>query len=92
MLGEAEVKPRVATLLRVIPSSDQHMLYIYSPVDGSIKIANAVTKRVLDLCDGSRDLAEIASVLAEEFEGDALVIQADVQALLDTLRREGLVV
>ncbi len=48
--------------------------------------------RIWSLCDGTRDVVEIASTLATEYDAPAAVIERDVVELVEELRRESLIV
>lgn len=51
-----------------------------------------VGARVWALCDGHHELAEIASLLAADYDAEPETIARDVRELLDQLRAEFLVV
>jgi len=61
-------------------------------LDGGTYFAlNEVGARVWELSDGSRTVAEIATLLADEYDAPVAVIQADVLELLGELEVEQLV-
>ena len=61
-------------------------------LDGGTYFAlNEVGARVWELSDGSRTIAEIAALLADEYDAPVAVIQADVLELLGELEVEQLV-
>ncbi|MDP9332710.1 MAG: PqqD family protein [Actinomycetota bacterium] len=61
-------------------------------LDGGTYFAlNEVGARVWDLCDGNTSVADIARVLAAEYEAPEAVIMRDVIDLLTELRAERLV-
>ena len=61
-------------------------------LDGGTYFAlNEVGARVWELSDGSRTVAEIATLLADEYDAPAAVIKADVLELLGELEVEQLV-
>lgn len=51
-----------------------------------------VGARVWSLCDGTRDVVEIASALATEYDAPAALIERDVIDLVEELRKESLIV
>lgn len=51
---------------------------------------NDVAASIAKAIDGTRSVADIAAVLAEEYEADAAVIQKDVVAFLGDLQERGL--
>jgi hypothetical protein len=56
-------------------------------------ILNAIGDAVLDLCDGSRTVEEIATFLNENLEVPAGTdVIADVRAVIDELTRAGVVI
>ena len=60
---------------------------------GKALILNAVGDAVLDLCDGSRTIEEIAAFLSENLDVPAGTdVVADVRAVVDELSRAGVVV
>ena len=59
---------------------------------GSIYTLNSVGGDVWNLIDGKRTVAEIVSVLGEEYEVDAATVAADVRQLLDEMQEEKLIV
>ena len=70
-------------------ADDQTMLL---DLDGGTYFAlNEVGARVWELSDGSRTVAEIATLLADEYDAPVAVIQADVLELLGELEVEQLV-
>lgn len=64
---------------------------VLNPNDGQYFSLDDVGGRIWELCEGERSIAEIAAILAEEYEADASVIQGDALELLRELRDEGLV-
>jgi len=44
---------------------------IISPAENMVRMLNPVGSRIWELCDGSRTLDQIATVLTEEFDVDA---------------------
>jgi coenzyme PQQ biosynthesis protein PqqD len=51
---------------------------------------NEVGTRTWELIDGHRSVEEIAATLAEEYEAPLADIEADVRALLQDFREQGL--
>jgi pyrroloquinoline quinone biosynthesis protein D len=64
---------------------------VLNPNDGQYFSLDDVGGRIWELCEGDRSIAEIANVLAEEYDAEPSVIQADALELLRELRDEGLV-
>jgi hypothetical protein len=60
---------------------------------GKALILNAIGDAVLDLCDGSRTIEEIAAFLRENLEvPSGTDVAADVRSIVDELTRAGVVV
>ncbi len=53
---------------------------------------NSVGSRIWELCDGTRSIAEIVSVICDEFDVAEDVASADADDILDELEQENLVV
>ena len=60
-------------------------------VSGAHFAIEGVGGRVWDLCDGHHSLAEIATVLAREFDAPRAVIERDLAELMAVLEHERLV-
>jgi coenzyme PQQ biosynthesis protein PqqD len=80
--------PRLATGARLQYDEvrEEHLLLV---PEGAVRL-NPTAAAVLELCDGERSVDEIASTLAERYEGSDL--QGDVQQLVEGLAEKGLVV
>lgn len=59
---------------------------------GSYFSLDEVGARVWELCDGSRSVADVVTLLADEFDAPIDTIRADVLELLEELASESLVV
>jgi hypothetical protein len=74
----------------LVQSADAQTMLL--DLDGGTYFAlNEVGARVWELSDGSRTVAEIAALLADEYDAPVAVIQADVLELLGELEVEQLV-
>lgn len=60
--------------------------------DGQYYALDEVGGRVWELCDGTRSVADVISVICREFEAPVETIEADVLELLGELASEKLVV
>lgn len=67
-------------------------LVLLNPHSGEYYTLDDVGARVWQLCDGKRTVAQIAEVVAQEYEAPPEVIERDVMALLKELIDEALVV
>jgi hypothetical protein len=64
---------------------------LYDPVADRIVRLNRTALRIWDLCDGARDLAEIAGALAADFAaGPGADVRADVGAAVGAFAAAGL--
>lgn len=52
---------------------------------------NATGERVFGLCDGRRNVDDIATLIAQEYGADARQVLADVTAFLSMLAERGLI-
>jgi coenzyme PQQ biosynthesis protein PqqD len=60
--------------------------------DGQYYSLNEVGGRVWELCDGTRSVAEVVSIISQEYEAAVAVIEADVLELLEELGNAQMVV
>jgi pyrroloquinoline quinone biosynthesis protein D len=65
---------------------------ILNPNDGQYFSLDEVAARIWELCEGDRSVAEIADVVAAEYEVEPAVVSADALEFLEELTGEGLVV
>jgi coenzyme PQQ biosynthesis protein PqqD len=74
----------------LVQTADDQMMLL--DLDGGMYFAlNDVGARVWELCDGTRTVAEISSLLANEYDAPATMIDDDVLELLGELAAEQLV-
>ena len=66
-------------------------LVLLSLDDGQYYSLDEVGIRAWELCDGSRSVAEIISILCQEYDAPAATIESDVLELLADLVNEKLV-
>lgn len=59
---------------------------------GQLYSCNDTSEAFLRHVDGQRTLAEIVDLLAEEYEVERDVLEADLAELADSLKREGVIV
>jgi coenzyme PQQ biosynthesis protein PqqD len=81
-------RPRLVTgaRLRYDDVREEHLLLI---PEGAVRL-NPTAAEVLELCDGTRSLDDIAGALSERYAGAD--VRADVQELLDAMAQQGLVI
>ena len=63
---------------------------VYDEESGDLHHLNTSATAVLDLCDGTSTIAELAAAVADAFDVPAERVEPDVRALLRQLRRSGL--
>lgn len=84
-------KPRRVTELSTRRLSDEETV-VLSPM-GSAVVLNEVGAVVLDLCDGTRTIADVADVLCESLSGASREqVLADVESFVETLTASGCLV
>ncbi len=64
---------------------------LLNPDSGEYYALDEVGGRVWELCDGTRSVSQIATLLAKEYDAPPATIQADVLELLEDLANEKLV-
>jgi hypothetical protein len=57
----------------------------------SVFTLNEVGARIWDLCDGTREVDDIAAVLAGEYEVNAAEAAREIEAFLEEIREAGLI-
>jgi hypothetical protein len=80
-------RPLPDVLLEDVPDSGECVLV--DPASGKILALNAAGAALWELLDGSRDATQLAEILAQAAELSGEQARADVDALLERLRREG---
>ena len=77
---------------RILSQRSKENLILLGLDDGQYYALNRVGGRVWQLCDGTRTVSEIVSILCEEFAAPAATIELDVLELLEDLANGNLVV
>jgi len=86
------VRPRIAKQVVRSELTDSEIVVSLRGGNRAL-ILNAIGDAVLDLCDGSRTVEEIAAILNDNLEVPAGAdVVADVRAVVDELARAGVVV
>jgi coenzyme PQQ biosynthesis protein PqqD len=86
-----DVNDRPKRKERVVWRRGDEGVVILNPADGRYFALDDVGGRIWELCEGTSSVAEIALALAEEYDADASLIEADALELLSELKDEGLV-
>lgn len=82
-------RPRRATEASFRPMGEEGGLVVL-PMKREIKVLNPVGILVFSLIDGTRSEAQIADIVAEQFEVSAEEAARDVSEFLEELRRNGM--
>jgi len=53
--------------------------------DGQYYSLNEIGNRIWELCDGSRSVRQVVSILCEEYDGPAEIVNSDALELLEEL-------
>jgi hypothetical protein len=83
---------RIARREQVVFQQVQGKQVLLNLADGQYYALDEVGSRIWALCDGSRSIAEVISVIAEEFDAPLETIRVDTLELLDDLLDAELVV
>jgi phosphoenolpyruvate carboxylase len=67
------------------------VFYVMHPDTSELHNFNEVASRVWELVDGQRTVAEIATVITDEYEVEPAVAEKDVLAFLDELLQKDLI-
>ncbi len=65
---------------------------LLNPNDGQYFALDGVGGHIWDLCDGSRTIHEMATLISRDYDAPVAVVEADVQELLADLVHEKLVI
>lgn len=86
MSAEPRVTPRLASGVRLHRDTVRERDVLLYP-EGAL-VLNETAVAVLELCDGSRTVDDIAEVLAARYQAD---VRDDVRALLQAIAERGLI-
>ena len=75
----------------VLAQRSADTIVLLSTESGLYYTLNEVGARAWDLCDGTRDVAELVRMLEAEYDAPLDAIQTDVLEILEDLERERLV-
>jgi hypothetical protein len=65
-------------------------LVLLDPDQGTYYTLDPVGRRVWELLDGSRTIAEAVAVICQEYGAPPMTVEADIRDLLQELRRDSL--
>ena len=63
---------------------------VYNSERDEVSALNQTATEIWDLCDGTRDVAQVAGVLAERYGVEPALLLPDVATLVEALRARGL--
>jgi hypothetical protein len=69
---------------------DREIVFLHPTADSYVAL-DEIGRRVWDLLERPRRIADLVGVLEEEFEAPAGAIERDVVALIEELERDGIV-
>lgn len=76
----------------LIVNDDLEAPSLLNPLTGQILITNSVGKRIIELADGSRSIAEIAAHIVREYRGaQEPNVTSNVEAFLASAVQKGIV-
>jgi hypothetical protein len=75
---------------QVITQTAADAVFLFDLTLGEFYSLNDVGHRVWQLCDGSRSVYDLVSIVCQEFEAPSETVEADVLELLADLIAEGL--
>ena len=76
---------------QILSQETSGSLVLFNLVDGQYFALNDVGARVWELCDGSRSVSEMVSIICQEFNAPSEIIEADVLEFLNDLAHEKMV-
>jgi hypothetical protein len=89
-MSESRGNPRKVDTL--IVNDDDEAPSLLNPMTGQILLTNKVGKRIIELSDGSRDVASIGRQILQEFHGaSASDVSQHVDKFLEAGTQKGLV-
>ena len=74
----------------VIAQENSGALVLFNMDDGQYYSLNEIGGRIWELCDGSRSVRQVVSILCEEYDGPAEIVHSDALELLEELVLEGM--
>jgi PqqD family protein of HPr-rel-A system len=85
---DTTMKPKQIPGLEISVAGDE--MLVHDPSNGKVHVLNATAGKVLELCDGSRTVAEIAVAVANAFMVDTERVRPDVDSILEDFTKLGL--
>jgi hypothetical protein len=76
----------------VVSRQIEDEVVLVHPLQGKVRVLNAVGARVWELADGHRTVAEIAQTITAEYDVELPCAQVDVTAFCDDLAQAGVLI
>ena len=70
---------------QVIAQENSGTLVLFNMDDGQYYSMNEIGSRIWELCDGSRSIGQVVSILCEEYDSPAEIVNRDALELLEEL-------
>jgi hypothetical protein len=70
---------------QVIAQESSGALVLFNMDDGQYYSLNEIGNRIWELCDGSRSVGQVVSILCEEYDSPAEIVNRDALELLEEL-------
>jgi hypothetical protein len=70
---------------QVIAQENSGALVLFNMDDGQYYSLNEIGNRIWELCDGSRSIGQVVSILCDEYESPAEIVNSDALELLEEL-------
>jgi Coenzyme PQQ synthesis protein D (PqqD) len=70
---------------QVIAQENSGTLVLFNMDDGQYYSLNEIGSRIWELCDGSRSVGQVVSILCEEYDSPAEIVNRDALELLEEL-------
>jgi Coenzyme PQQ synthesis protein D (PqqD) len=74
----------------VIAQENSGALVLFNMDDGQYYSLNEIGARIWELCDGTRSVGQVVSILCSEYESPAETVHSDALELLEELVLEGM--
>lgn len=76
---------------QIIAQKASNDFLLFNMHDGNYYSLNEVGRRIWELCDGNRSVAQLVEALASEFEAPAEILAKDALELLEQLQSGNLI-
>jgi hypothetical protein len=70
---------------QVIAQENSGALVLFNMDDGQYYSLNEIGNRIWELCDGSRSVRQVVSILCDEYESPSEIVKSDAFELLEEM-------